>query len=94
MHADLHRANSSGTGTDCKDQYDSVVMQCLAKCPLLVLPDIDGQALGSASSVSDTHRARIAIAIYLPERLNLHRTGKRHEHRRRHVELLRHKTNR
>ena len=49
MHADLLGADSTGTGTNCKDQYDSVVMQCLAKCPLLVLPDIDGQALGSAS---------------------------------------------
>lgn len=94
MHADLRRADSSGTGTDCKDQYDSVVMHCFPERPLLVLPDIDGQTLGSASQVSDTHRARIAIAIYLPERLNLHRTGKRYEHRRRHVALLRHKTNR
>ena len=49
MHADLHRTDPSGTGADCKDQYDSVVMQCLAERPLLVLPDIDGQALGSAS---------------------------------------------
>ena len=77
--------------TDRKDENDPIIMKCFPKCAVLSFPEEHRKTFRSASQVTDTHRAGIAIAVYLTEGLYLHRTGKGNKHCCEHIVFLRNK---
>ena len=72
----MQRAHAASSGAKCEYDDDSIIVHGLSECPRLFVPEVYRQTLRSASEISYTHRAGIAVAIYFSESLNLHGAGK------------------